>query len=135
MTSTDVNWTPPPYWYAPYLGAKDVKKRMSQNIERQMSAPGIGGHEPDVLKRKSCSDLPFWVDNGEPPPPQYEEVITPEILAALTYQHMQLPDTQVPLAPERTTPGDHRPGDPGTQPLTAEQDAYVREGPPWANRI
>ncbi|MGA5710619.1 hypothetical protein ACPCK8_29820 [Streptomyces cellulosae] len=148
VTSTDVNWTPPPCWYAPYLGAEDFKKKMSQDIERQMSAPGMGGHagaalselkrhyeneygwtdtpgykdynvdkdgegmfwaavenpnEPDLLKRSSCNDLPFWVDNGEAPPPQYEEAITPETLAALAYQHMQLPDTEVTLAPEQTT--------------------------------
>ncbi|MGN7138319.1 hypothetical protein [Streptomyces pseudogriseolus] len=148
VTSADVNWTPPPCWYAPYLGAKDFKKKMSGDIESQMNAPGMGGHagaalselkrhyedeygwtdtpgykdynvdkdgegmfwaavenpnEPDLLKRNSCNDLPFWVDNGEAPPPQYEEAITPEILAALAYQHMQLPDTEVSLAPEQTT--------------------------------
>ncbi|CAM5685835.1 hypothetical protein SHIRM173S_03214 [Streptomyces hirsutus] len=148
VTSTDVNWTPPPCWYAPYLGAEDFKKEMSKDIEGQINTPGMGGHagaalselqrhyedeygwtdtpgykdynvdkdgegmfwaavenpdEPDLLKRNSCNDLPFWVDNGEAPPPQYEEAITPEILAALAYQHMQLPDTEVSLAPEETT--------------------------------
>lgn len=135
VTSSDVNWTPPPCWYAPYLGAKDFKKKMSENIESQMNTPGMGGHagaalndlqrhyeddygwtdtpgykdynvdkdgkgmfwaavenpdEPDILKRGSCNDIPFWVDNGEAPPPRYEEAITPEILAALAYQHMEL---------------------------------------------
>ncbi|MFI9819830.1 hypothetical protein ACIHFC_05030 [Streptomyces sp. NPDC052013] len=148
VTSTDVNWTPPPCWYAPYMGAKDFKKKMSQDIESQLNAPGMGGHagaaltelqrhyedeygwtdtpgykdynvendgkgmfwaavenpdEPDPLKRSSCNDLPFWVPNGEAPPPQYEEALTPEILAALAYQHMQLPDTKVTLAPEAAT--------------------------------
>ncbi|CAL9523863.1 hypothetical protein [Streptomyces sp. enrichment culture] len=148
VTSADVNWTPPPCWYAPYLGAKDFKKKMSEDIESQMNTPGIGGtagaalselqrhyedeygwtdtpgykdynvakdgegmfwaavenpNEPDVLKRSSCNDLPFWVDNGEAPPPQYEQAIDPEILAALAYQHMQLPDTEVSLAPQGTT--------------------------------
>ncbi|MFE0791321.1 hypothetical protein [Streptomyces mutabilis] len=148
VTSADVNWGPPPCWYAPYLGAKDFKKKMSADLEKAASAPGMTGHagaaigqtkahyedgfgwedtpgyedynvdkdgegmfwasvenpdEPDVLKRSSCTDLPFWVDNGEAPPPQYEEAITSEILAALAYQHMQLPDTKVSLAPEETT--------------------------------
>ncbi|MFC5851215.1 hypothetical protein ACFPZI_05035 [Streptomyces chlorus] len=148
VTSSDVNWTPPPCWYAPYLGAEDFKKKMSKDIENAASAPGMTGHagaaigetkrhyedeygwtdnpgykdynvekdgegmfwagvenpnEPDVLKRSSCTALPFWVDNGEAPPPRYEEAITPEILAALAYQHMQLPDTEVSLAPEETT--------------------------------
>ncbi|MFD3732778.1 hypothetical protein [Streptomyces sp. NPDC058632] len=148
VTSSDIKWTPPPCWYAPYLGAEDFKKKMSKDIDSQMNAPGMGGHagaalselqrhyedeygwtdtpgykdynvdrdgegmfwaavenpnEPDLLKRSSCTDLPFWVDNGEAPPPQYEEAITPEILAALAYQHMQLPETEVSLAPEETT--------------------------------
>ncbi|MFE9772271.1 hypothetical protein ACFYOV_11460 [Streptomyces sp. NPDC005931] len=148
VTSSDVNWEPPPCWYAPYLGAKDFKKKMSKDIDSQMNAPGMGGHagaalselqrhyedeygwtdtpgyedynvendgkgmfwaavenpdEPDPLKRSSCNDLPFWVPNGQAPPPQYEQAITPEILAALAYQHMQLPDTKVTLAPEAIT--------------------------------
>lgn len=148
VTSSDVNWTPPPCWYAPYLGAKDFKEKMSKDIESSKNAPGMAGHagaaigemerhyedeygwtdtpgykdynvekdgkgmfwagvenpsEPDYLKRKSCTDLPFWVDNGDAPPPQYEEAITPEMLAALAYQHMRLPDTKVTLAPEGNT--------------------------------
>ncbi|WP_406320945.1 hypothetical protein [Streptomyces sp. NBC_00519] len=148
MASSDVNWTPPPCWYAPYLGAKDFKKKMSKNIESQMNTPGMGGtagaalgelqrhyeddygwtgtpgykdynvekdgkgmfwasvenpNEPDILKRSSCNDIPFWVDNGEPPPPRYEEAITPKILAALAYQHIELPDTKVTLAPQAVT--------------------------------
>jgi hypothetical protein len=148
MKSSDVNWSPPPCWYAPYLGAKDFKKKMSTDIKSQLQTPGMGGHagaalgelqrhyedeygwtdtpgykdynvkkdgdgmfwaavenpdEPDILKRNSCNDLPFWVDNGEAPPPQHEEAITPEILAALAYQHMELPDTEVTLAPKAVT--------------------------------
>ena len=148
VTSADVNWTPPPCWYSPYLGAKDFKKEMSGNIDDALNSPGMGGaassaigevqrhyeddygwtdnpgykdynvdkdgegmfwagvenpNEPDVLKRTSCTDLPFWVDNGEAPPPQYEEAISPEILAGLAYQHMQLPDTKVTLAPAANT--------------------------------
>ncbi|MYS69754.1 hypothetical protein GTY88_04810, partial [Streptomyces sp. SID5926] len=121
VTSADVNWTPPPCWYAPYLGAKDFKEKMSAEIEEAASAPGMTGtpaaaigqtkahyedeygwtdtpgykdynvakdgegmfwagvenpNEPDFLKRNSCTDLPFWVDDGEAPPPQYEEAIT-----------------------------------------------------------
>ncbi|MEV7384830.1 hypothetical protein [Streptomyces sp. NPDC091215] len=148
VTSSDVNWTPPPCWYAPYLGAKDFKKKMSEEIDSAKNTPGMGGtagaaigemqrhyedeygwtntpgykdynvendgkgmfwaavenpDEPDVLKRSSCNDLPFWVDNGKAPPAQYEEAVKPEILAALAYQHMQLPDTKVSLAPGGTT--------------------------------
>ncbi|WML81871.1 hypothetical protein [Streptomyces sp. VNUA74] len=146
VTSSDVNWNPPPCWYAPYLGAKDFKKEMSANLEKAINTPGMTGtpgaaisetqrhyedeygwtdtpgykdynvakdgegmfwagvenpNEPDMLKRSSCTDLPFWVDNGEAPP--HEDAVTPEMLAALAYQHMQLPDTKVRLAPEQTT--------------------------------
>ncbi len=148
VTSSDVTWAPPPCWYAPYLGAKDFKKKMSKELKDSMSAPGMGGHagaalselqrhyeddygwtdtpgykdynvdkdgkgmfwaavenpdEPDVLKRSSCDDIPFWVDEGEAPPPQYEQAITSKILADLAYQRMQLPKTKVSLAPEGTT--------------------------------
>ncbi|MER7897400.1 hypothetical protein ABTX62_15095 [Streptomyces sp. NPDC096046] len=148
VTSSDVSWTPPPCWYAPYLSAKDFKKKMSKDIESTKNSPGMTGtagaaigemerhyedgygwtdtpgykdyniendgkgmfwagvenpNEPDYLKRTSCTDLPFWVENGEAPPPQYEEAISPEILAALAYQHMELPDTKVTLAPEANT--------------------------------
>ncbi|WP_239149061.1 hypothetical protein [Streptomyces sp. SID12501] len=148
VTSADVNWTPPACWYAPYLGAKDFKAKMSKSIEESLNTPGMGGtagaaisevqrhyeddygwtdtpgykdynvdkdgdgmfwagvenpNEPDALKRMSCTDLPFWVDNGEAPPPQYEQAISPEILAGLAYQHMQLPGTKVTLAPAANT--------------------------------
>jgi hypothetical protein len=148
VAPADVNWTPPPCWYAPYLGAKDFKKKMSEDLKRQLNTPGMGGtaasalgqakrhyedefgwdgspgykdynvendgkgmfwagvenpNEPDYLKRTSCTDLPFWVENGEAPPARYEEAIKPEMLAALAYQHMQLPDTKVTLAPEAET--------------------------------
>ncbi len=50
VTSADVDWTPPPCWYAPYLGAKDFKKKMSGDIESQMNAPGMGGHAGAALR-------------------------------------------------------------------------------------
>ncbi|WP_404194269.1 hypothetical protein [Streptomyces tauricus] len=148
VASADVNWTPPACWYAPYLGAKDFKKEMSESLKSQMGKPGMTGHagaalsetqrhyeddygwtdtpgykdynvdkdgegmfwagvenpnEPDYLKRTACSEMPFWVDNGEAPPPRYEQAITPEMLAALAYQHMELPGTKVTLAPEAIT--------------------------------
>ncbi len=149
VTSSDVNWTPPPCWYAPYLGAKDFKKKMSKRHRgRRRTHPAwaaprarrIGemerhyedelrlgrhprlqglqrreGRRGDVLGRRRepqraglpqaeiVHRSPFWVDNGEPPPPQHEEAITPEMLAALAYQHMELPGTKVTLAPEANT--------------------------------
>ncbi|MFD4630120.1 hypothetical protein ACFVYR_16740 [Streptomyces sp. NPDC058284] len=148
VSSTDVNWAPPPCWYAPMYGAKQFKEKMSKELKEAANSPGMGGHagaainqlqrhyeddygwsdtpgykdynvdkdgegmfwaavenpdEPDYLKRTSCSDIPFWVDKGEAPPPRYEQAIKPEMLAALAYQRMELPKTKVSLAPDGTT--------------------------------
>ncbi|QEU97416.1 hypothetical protein [Streptomyces kanamyceticus] len=90
----DYGWADTP-GYKDYNVDKDGKGMFWAGVENP--------EEPDYLKRKSCTDLPFWVDNGEKPPARYEEAITPEMLAALAYQHMQLPDTKVSLAPDGTT--------------------------------
>ncbi|MFF2844789.1 hypothetical protein ACFVT5_00455 [Streptomyces sp. NPDC058001] len=49
----------------------------------------------------TCSKLPFWVENGDPP--NVENAVTPAILAALAYNEIELPDTEVTLAPENVT--------------------------------
>ncbi|MFI9339371.1 hypothetical protein [Streptomyces althioticus] len=70
VTSADVNWTPPPCWYAPYLGAKDFKNKMSADIERQLGTPGIGstaGSALTELKRHYEAGY-GWADN-----PGYED--------------------------------------------------------------
>ncbi|WP_342746380.1 hypothetical protein [Streptomyces monashensis] len=48
-----------------------------------------------------CSDLPFWVKNGDTPP--VKQAISPEILAELAYNRIKLPDTKVSLAPADVT--------------------------------
>ncbi|MEV7195319.1 hypothetical protein AB0N81_26465 [Streptomyces sp. NPDC093510] len=90
----DYGWTDTP-GYKDYNVDKDGEGMFWAAVENPT--------EPDILKRSSCSDIPFWVENGEAPPPQYEEAISPEILAALAYQHMELPKTKVTLAPDGTT--------------------------------
>lgn len=45
----------------------------------------------------SCSDLPEWVPNGTPPP--FRNAITPEILAQAAYNALDIPTTDVTLAP------------------------------------
>lgn len=87
----DYGWTDTP-GYKDYNVDKDGEGMFWAGVENP--------NEPDYLKRTACSDLPFWVENGEPPPPQHEQAITPEMLAALAYQHMELPGTKVSLAPE-----------------------------------
>ncbi|MEU6120658.1 hypothetical protein [Streptomyces sp. NPDC047123] len=89
------------YGWADTPGYKDYN--VDKDGEGMFWAGVPNPDEPDYLKRNSCTDLPFWVDNGEPPPPQHEEAIKPEMLAALAYQRMQLPDTKVSLAPDGTT--------------------------------
>jgi hypothetical protein len=48
-----------------------------------------------------CDEQPFWVENGDAPP--VENAVTPEILAELAYNRIQLPATEVTLAPAGTT--------------------------------
>ncbi|MFI7317722.1 hypothetical protein [Streptomyces venezuelae] len=90
----DYGWTDTP-GYKDYNVDKDGEGMFWAAVENP--------DEPDILKRGSCSDIPFWVENGEAPPPQYEEAIRPEMLAALAYQHMELPKTKVTLAPDGAT--------------------------------
>ncbi|MER5384228.1 hypothetical protein ABT040_28800 [Streptomyces sp. NPDC002688] len=48
-----------------------------------------------------CSELPFWVVNGDTP--DVPNAVTPKVLAELAYNRLRLPETQVTLAPENTT--------------------------------
>ncbi|MEU5833408.1 hypothetical protein ABZ820_06940 [Streptomyces diacarni] len=55
-------------------------------------------NEPDAAKAQSCTELPFWVKNGEQP--EVENAISPKILSALAYERIQVPDTEVELNPK-----------------------------------
>ncbi|MFF0204142.1 hypothetical protein [Streptomyces sp. NPDC005017] len=48
-----------------------------------------------------CDELPFWVENGDAPPVQNS--VTPEVLAELAYNRVQLPAAEVTLAPTQST--------------------------------
>jgi hypothetical protein len=50
---------------------------------------------------QACDDPPHWVEHGDAPPVQ--NAVTPQILAELAYNRIQLPTTEVTLAPEATT--------------------------------
>ncbi|MGW2287261.1 hypothetical protein [Streptomyces phaeochromogenes] len=50
-----------------------------------------------------CTRDYFWVDTGDPPPPEIPQAITPEMLAQLAYAEIRVPSTKVELAPEGTT--------------------------------
>ncbi|MGP3922622.1 hypothetical protein [Streptomyces sp. 8N616] len=47
----------------------------------------------------SCDKPVFWVDNGDPPPADIPEAVTPEILAQLAYAEIRVPDTAIKLSP------------------------------------
>ncbi|WP_254396074.1 hypothetical protein [Streptomyces sp. AC512_CC834] len=49
----------------------------------------------------ACSQADFWVDNGDDPP--VERAIDTETLAKLAYNELQVPDTEIALAPAETT--------------------------------
>ncbi|MFB6554477.1 hypothetical protein [Streptomyces sp. NPDC056405] len=49
----------------------------------------------------ACSQADFWVDNGDDPP--VEGAIDSETLAMLAYNRLQVPDTEVTLAPAEAT--------------------------------
>ncbi|WP_326786198.1 hypothetical protein [Streptomyces sp. NBC_00151] len=49
----------------------------------------------------TCSELPFWVLNGDVPP--VRNAVTPQVLAELAYNRLTLPDTKVTLAPRDIT--------------------------------
>ncbi|MGA5359120.1 hypothetical protein [Streptomyces purpurascens] len=50
-----------------------------------------------------CTEPIFWVDNGDPPPGNVPDAITPEILAQLAYAEIRVPSTTVELAPQEAT--------------------------------
>ncbi|MFC4464969.1 hypothetical protein ACFPH6_10510 [Streptomyces xiangluensis] len=54
--------------------------------------------EPEA---QACDELPFWVENGDDP--GVPNAVTPEVLAELAYNRLELPETEVTLAPEENT--------------------------------
>ncbi|WBB59106.1 hypothetical protein O7599_26400 [Streptomyces sp. WMMC500] len=62
------------------------------------------GYVPDggegVPGAMDCDEGPFWVDRGDPPPAQYENAVTPQILAELAYDRIRVPDTEISLKPD-----------------------------------
>ncbi|MGW4729944.1 hypothetical protein ACWEQC_12330 [Streptomyces shenzhenensis] len=50
---------------------------------------------------QACNKQPFWVETGDAPP--VDNAVTPQILAELAYNRIQLPSTEVTLAPQNTT--------------------------------
>ncbi|MGW7492746.1 hypothetical protein ACWGKA_00260 [Streptomyces luteogriseus] len=60
------------------------------------------GREGDPAAQ-DCDERTFWVDEGDAPPANVPQAITPEMLAQLAYAEIRVPSTKVDLAPEGTT--------------------------------
>jgi hypothetical protein len=54
--------------------------------------------EPEA---QACDRKPFWAETGDAPP--VENAVTPRVLAELAYNRIELPTTEVSLAPETAT--------------------------------
>nr|WP_189311872.1 hypothetical protein [Streptomyces brasiliensis] len=132
ITST-TSWTPPACWYAPKYTPAQLKAYLepiwgaeSTGYEWDSSQRDryVNGHPyKDFNQDKDgegywwdsyvdetfppgwdkCNKPIFWVDKGDPPPPDIENAVTPEILAQLAYKEIRVPSTKVTLAPADTT--------------------------------
>ncbi|WP_371548850.1 hypothetical protein [Streptomyces sp. NBC_00554] len=132
VTST-TSWTPPACWYAPKYtpaqlqatlepiweagstgyewDAEQRKRYVDGDPYKDFNKDKTGeGYFWDSYVNKnyppgwnSCEEPIFWVDQGDPPPADIENAVTPEILAQLAYAEIRVPGTEVTLAPEGTT--------------------------------
>ncbi|TLS42929.1 hypothetical protein FE633_28450 [Streptomyces montanus] len=132
VTST-TSWTPPACWYAPKYTPEQLQKTLEPTWEagstgyewdaKQRDRYVNGKPYKDFNKDKAgkgywwdsyvnknyppgwdeCKEDIFWVDQGDPPPANIENAVTPEILAQLAYAEIRVPGTEVTLAPEGTT--------------------------------
>ncbi|MDQ1016586.1 hypothetical protein [Streptomyces afghaniensis] len=127
------SWTPPPCWYAPKYTPEQLQKTLEPIWEagstgyewdaKQRDRYVKGHPYKDFNKDKtgkgyfwdsyvnedfppgwdSCKETPFWVDQGDPPPANIKNAVTPEILAELAYAEIRVPSTKVTLAPAEAT--------------------------------
>ncbi|MGV9496911.1 hypothetical protein ACWDQ0_01375 [Streptomyces sp. NPDC003642] len=131
--TSSTSWTPPPCWYAPKYTPEQLQKEMEPiwdagstgyEWDAKQRDRYVNGHPyKDFNKDKtgegyfwdsfvdedfppgwdSCTEQPFWVDQGDPPPAGIENAVTPEILAELAYAEIRVPSTKVTLAPAAET--------------------------------
>ncbi|MFF7484440.1 hypothetical protein [Streptomyces luteogriseus] len=132
LTST-TSWSPPPCWYAPKYTPDQLKKYLEPTWEagstgyewdaKQRDRYVNGQPYKDFNKDKtgkgyfwdsfvnkdfppgwdSCEEPIFWVDQGDPPPANIKNAVTPEVLAELAYAEIRVPGTEVTLAPANQT--------------------------------
>lgn len=131
--TSSTSWTPPPCWYAPKYTPEQLQKYLEPTWEAgstgyQWDAEQrdryVKGHPyTDFNKDKtgkgyfwdsfvnkdfppgwdSCEEPIFWVDQGDPPPANIENAVTPKVLAELAYAEIRVPSTEVTLAPAAAT--------------------------------
>jgi enoyl reductase len=131
--TSSTSWTPPPCWYAPKYTPEQLQKYLEPTWEagstgyewdaKQRDRYVNGQPYKDFNKDKtgkgyfwdsfvnrdfppgwdSCDEEIFWVDQGDPPPANIENAVTPEILAELAYAEIRVPSTKVTLAPAEAT--------------------------------
>ena len=127
------NWSPPPCWYAPKYTPEQLQKYLepiweagstgyewdAQQREKYNANDPEKGFNKDKSGKgywwgsyvdesfppgwDSCDRDYFWVDQGDPPPADVENAVTPEVLAELAYAEIRVPGTKVTLAPENAT--------------------------------
>ncbi|MBB4712893.1 enoyl reductase [Streptomyces luteogriseus] len=132
LTST-TSWSPPPCWYAPKYTPDQLKKYLEPTWEAGSTGYEwdakqrdryVNGHPyKDFNKDKtgkgyfwdsfvnkdfppgwdSCEEPIFWVDQGDPPPANIKNAVTPKVLAELAYAEIRVPGTKVTLAPANQT--------------------------------
>ncbi|WP_329335217.1 hypothetical protein OG866_15675 [Streptomyces sp. NBC_00663] len=131
--TSSTSWTPPPCWYAPKYTPEQLQKTLepiweAESTGYEWDAEQRKKYNADDEKKgfnkdktgkgywwdsyvdksyppgwDSCDKGPFWVDTGDAPPAQYENAVTPEILAELAYNEIRVPGTKVTLAPAEAT--------------------------------
>ncbi|MFJ6730258.1 hypothetical protein ACIQPQ_35705 [Streptomyces sp. NPDC091281] len=127
------DWSPPACWYAPKYTPEQLQKTLEPIWAAGSTGPewdleqrrryvegepykdfnkdksGKGYFWESYVDRSfrpgwdSCDEPVFWVDQGDPPPADIANAISPEILAALAYAEIRVPGTDVTLAPADTT--------------------------------
>ncbi|MFI6851920.1 hypothetical protein [Streptomyces sp. NPDC050416] len=131
--TSSTSWTPPPCWYAPKYTPEQLQKYLEPTWEagstgyewdaKQRDRYVKGHPYKDFNKDKtgkgyfwdsfvnkafppgwdSCDEPIFWVDQGDPPPANIKNAVTPKILAELAYAEIRVPSTKVTLAPAQAT--------------------------------
>ncbi|MGK5697812.1 hypothetical protein ACSNOJ_33825 [Streptomyces sp. URMC 128] len=131
--TASTSWTPPPCWYAPKYTPEQLQKYLEPTWEagstgyewdaKQRDRYVKGHPYKDFNKDKtgkgyfwdsfvnkdfppgwdSCDEPIFWVDQGDPPPANIKNAVTPKILAELAYAEIRVPSTKVTLAPAQAT--------------------------------